>query len=111
MLNDKIAKLINEQVNKELYSAYLYLDFANYYEQEGLDGFVQDPGAGRARPCHDDAQVSDRQRDPRYVRRNRAARQSAYGAFRALKGGLRARAVRHLAYQQHLRRSVRAERF
>lgn len=40
MLNDKIAKLINEQVNKELYSAYLYLDFANYYEQEGLDGFA-----------------------------------------------------------------------
>ena len=29
MLNNKIAKLINEQVNKELYSGYLYLDFAN----------------------------------------------------------------------------------
>ena len=40
MLNDKIAKLVNEQVNKELYSAYLYLDFANYYENEGLDGFA-----------------------------------------------------------------------
>jgi ferritin len=40
MLNDKIAKLINEQVNKELYSAYLYLDFANYYADEGLDGFA-----------------------------------------------------------------------
>ena len=40
MLNKKIAKLINTQVNKELYSGYLYLDFANYYADEGLDGFA-----------------------------------------------------------------------
>lgn len=40
MIDNKIAKLINEQVNKELYSGYLYLDFANYYEDEGLDGFA-----------------------------------------------------------------------
>ena len=40
MLNKKVAKLINEQVNKEMYSAYLYLDFANYFEDEGLDGFA-----------------------------------------------------------------------
>ncbi len=40
MLNNKIAKLVNEQVNKELYSAYLYLDFANYYADAGLDGFA-----------------------------------------------------------------------
>ncbi len=40
MLNEKIATLINDQVNKELYSAYLYLDFANYFEEEGLDGFA-----------------------------------------------------------------------
>ncbi len=40
MINEKIAKLLNDQVNKELYSAYLYLDFANYYEGEGLDGFA-----------------------------------------------------------------------
>ena len=40
MLNKKIAELINEQVNKELYSGYLYLDFANYYADEGLDGFA-----------------------------------------------------------------------
>lgn len=26
MLNEKVAQLINEQVNKEFYSAYLYLD-------------------------------------------------------------------------------------
>lgn len=40
MLNKKIAALVNEQVNKELYSAYLYLDFANYYADAGLDGFA-----------------------------------------------------------------------
>ena len=40
MLHQKIAKLVNEQVNKELYSAYLYLDFANHYADAGLDGFA-----------------------------------------------------------------------
>ncbi len=40
MINEKIAKLVNEQVNKEFYSAYLYLDFANYYADAGLDGFA-----------------------------------------------------------------------
>ena len=39
MLDRKVAQLLNEQVNKEFYSAYLYLDFSNYYYQEGLDGF------------------------------------------------------------------------
>lgn len=40
MLAEKVAGLLNEQINKELYSAYLYLDFANYYEAEGLKGFA-----------------------------------------------------------------------
>ena len=40
MLNEKVSALINEQINKELYSAYLYLDFSVYYEREGLDGFA-----------------------------------------------------------------------
>ena len=39
MLDKKVAELLNEQVNKEFYSAYLYLDFSNYYYNEGLDGF------------------------------------------------------------------------
>ena len=38
-MNAKVSKLINEQINKEFYSAYLYLDFANYYAAVGLDGF------------------------------------------------------------------------
>lgn len=38
-MNEKVLKLLNEQINKEFYSAYLYLDFANYFAKEGLDGF------------------------------------------------------------------------
>lgn len=38
-MNEKVAKLINDQINKEFYSAYLYLDIANYYASKGLDGF------------------------------------------------------------------------
>ena len=40
MLNSTVSKLINEQIAKELYSAYLYLDFSIYYEAQGLDGFA-----------------------------------------------------------------------
>ncbi len=38
-MNSKISKLLNEQINKELYSAYLYLDIADYYADQGLNGF------------------------------------------------------------------------
>ncbi len=40
MLDKKVIKLLNQQVNKEFYSAYLYLDFANFYSAKGLDGFA-----------------------------------------------------------------------
>ncbi|MBO7304313.1 MAG: ferritin [Clostridia bacterium] len=40
MLNEKVHKLLNEQINKEFYSAYLYLDFSNYFKARGLDGFA-----------------------------------------------------------------------
>ncbi len=39
-MDKKVYELLNDQINKELYSAYLYLDFANYYEALGLDGFA-----------------------------------------------------------------------
>lgn len=39
MFDTKILDLLNEQINKELYSAYLYLDMANYYSNEGLNGY------------------------------------------------------------------------
>jgi len=40
MLNETVKNLLNQQVNKEFYSAYLYLDFSIYFEEEGLDGFA-----------------------------------------------------------------------
>ncbi len=39
-MDKKVAGLLNEQINKELYSAYLYLDMANFYSEKGLDGFA-----------------------------------------------------------------------
>ena len=40
MLNTNVSKLLNDQINKEMYSAYLYLDMANYYVNKGLNGFA-----------------------------------------------------------------------
>ena len=40
MVNEKVHALLNQQINKEFYSAYLYLDFSNYFERAGLDGFA-----------------------------------------------------------------------
>lgn len=39
MLDPKVAELLNTQINKEFYSAYLYLHFANYYKDAELNGF------------------------------------------------------------------------
>lgn len=38
-MDAKVSALLNTQINKELYSAYLYLDMANFYKSKGLDGF------------------------------------------------------------------------
>ena len=40
MLDRKVVELLNQQVNKEFYSAYLYLDFSSFYKDKGLDGFA-----------------------------------------------------------------------
>ena len=40
MLNETVKDLLNQQINKEFYSAYLYLDFSNYFSSRGLDGFA-----------------------------------------------------------------------
>jgi len=39
-MNTKIVTLLNEQINKEFFSAYLYLSFANYLDAKGLTGFA-----------------------------------------------------------------------
>ena len=35
-MNEKVHELLNQQINKEFYSAYLYLDFSNYFEDADL---------------------------------------------------------------------------
>ena len=40
MLSERIAGMLNEQIVKEMYSAYLYHDMANYYAHRGLKGFA-----------------------------------------------------------------------
>lgn len=39
-MTQKLHQLLNEQINKEMYSAYLYLEISNYYNDLGLDGFA-----------------------------------------------------------------------
>ncbi len=39
MLSKKMEKAINQQINAELYSSYLYLSMATYFESISLDGF------------------------------------------------------------------------
>ena len=40
MLTKKMEKALNEQINKELWSAYLYLSMAAYFEEKNLPGFA-----------------------------------------------------------------------
>ena len=39
-MDAKVHELLNQQINKEFFSAYIYLDFSNYFEDKGLDGFA-----------------------------------------------------------------------
>ena len=41
MISDAMQKAINEQINKELYSSYLYLSMAAYFENANLPGFAK----------------------------------------------------------------------
>lgn len=38
-MDKKVAHLLQDQVNKEFYSSYLYLGYSNFYIGENLDGF------------------------------------------------------------------------
>jgi ferritin len=40
MLSKKMGKSLNHQINRELYSAYLYVSMASYAVSEGLNGFA-----------------------------------------------------------------------
>lgn len=39
MLSSEIVKKLNDQLNFEWFSAYMYLDISNYFSDENLDGF------------------------------------------------------------------------
>lgn len=39
MLSEKMREALSEQLNKEMYSAYLYLSMSSYLDSEGLKGF------------------------------------------------------------------------
>jgi ferritin len=41
MISKKMAEALNAQINKELYSSYLYLAMAAYCRSEGLGGFAK----------------------------------------------------------------------
>lgn len=40
MINEELSNILNDQVNKELYSAYLYLSMSAYFSDRGLAGFA-----------------------------------------------------------------------
>ena len=40
MISEKMVKAINDQINAEMYSAYLYLAMKAYFESENLLGFA-----------------------------------------------------------------------
>lgn len=40
MISEKIESLLNEQIQKEFYSSYLYLSFEAYFANRNLDGFA-----------------------------------------------------------------------
>ncbi len=40
MLSKKMEKALNDQVNAELYSSYLYLSMESYLQDSGLEGFA-----------------------------------------------------------------------
>jgi ferritin len=41
MVTNAMQKAINEQINKEFYSSYLYLSMAAYFENKNLPGFAK----------------------------------------------------------------------
>lgn len=40
MISDKLAELLNDQINFEYYSAYIYFSMSLHFKHEGLNGFA-----------------------------------------------------------------------
>ena len=41
MLSEKMEKALNDQINAELYSSYLYMAMSAHFQSKGLTGFAQ----------------------------------------------------------------------
>jgi ferritin len=41
MIKEKILKVLNKQINEELYSSYLYLSMSTYFSSLNFDGFAK----------------------------------------------------------------------
>ena len=56
MISEKIQQMLNDQLQKEFYSSYLYLSMDAYFKSLDLDGFANffDAGQGRERSCNED---------------------------------------------------------
>ena len=106
-MDKKVHELLNDQVNKELYSAYLYLDMANFYDAKGLDGFANWFEI-QAREEQDHAMLIYKylHNSSEAVTLGAIARpdKALCRAGRPAQGRAGARALRHLAYLRHLRR-------
>jgi ferritin len=59
MISERMVKELNEQINKELYSAYLYMAMSSYSSSEDLNGFANwfslqaEEEVGHARKIYD----------------------------------------------------------
>lgn len=68
-MNATVHALLNQQINKEFFSAYLYLEFSNYFKAKGLDGFAnwymvqaQDTAVGSDKGEEDTERLIERRR-------------------------------------------------
>jgi ferritin len=41
LIGEKMQEALNQQINEELYSGYLYLSMSTYFHDEGLDGMAE----------------------------------------------------------------------
>ena len=56
MLSEAMQTALNDQIQKELHSAYIYLSMSAYFESQNLAGAAKldaPPGRGRARSRHE----------------------------------------------------------
>ena len=100
-MDRKVSELLNDQINKEFYSAYLYLDIANFYSDKGLDGFANWYEI-QAREEQDHAMLIYQYLHNNNQKVTLEAGQGVLHADGPAAGRIRARTVRHRINQRHL---------